>query len=740
MTAYNPPRMKPALAVSALLALAGAAGDGCGPLNTPYPGAEERQSVYYSHFDEDPKDLDPGVSYNANEYVFLGQIYEPPLQYKYLVRPYTLEPLTLEAMPEIRHYGADGSLLSPDAPPEQVARAVYECRIKPGIRYQPHPCFSPPSRETVEKLPSLVTSLDVFPDQGTRELVAADYVHAIRRLASPRVNCPIRETLMKYLQGMEDYYNALDKDLEAERARRKAAAGAAYNQEYDEKSNPIVLDLGRRPFPGVEETGRHTFRITLSKPYPQLLYWMAMPFFSPVPPEAETFYARPEMIERNITLHRFPVGTGPFLLSLFDSNRRIVLARNPSYRVDPYPSEGSEEDRRSGLLDDAGKPVPFLDKAVYMLEKEPTPIWSKFLQGYYDLSTIHSDNFERAVSLSPDGTPEISGELAEKKIRLFREAEMSVRYFAFNMRDPLVGGLEERKRKLRQAIGIAIDTEERIQIFANGRGVAGMCPIPPGLFGHESGREAIDPYVYDWDERAGIARRKRIEEAKRLLAEAGYPGGIGPDGKQLVIRFDNMWASPSLQPQLQWVQNQLSKIGVFLKIETTDYNRFQDKVHSGAHQMIPWGWNADYPDPENFLFLFYGPNARSEKHGENASNYANPEFDALFRRFENLPNGDERLELIRKMHAILQRDAPWVGYYFTVAFELEHCWVRNLKPNLIANNTLKYRRVDIDLRHRLRREWNRPYWTPVWASALALLSLSIPAIAIAWKRRRSAGW
>ena len=80
-----------------------------------------------------------------------------------------------------------------------------------------------------------------------------------------------------------------------------------------------------------------------------------------------------------------------------------------------------------------------------------------------------------------------------------------------------------------------------------------------------------------------------------------------------------------------------------MKNETSDYNRFREKIDQGNYQFTMWGWNADYPDPENFLFLLYGPNSREKYKGENTSNYDNPEFNRLFKKMETMPSGPERL-------------------------------------------------------------------------------------------------
>ena len=87
---------------------------------------------------------------------------------------------------------------------------------------------------------------------------------------------------------------------------------------------------------------------------------------------------------------------------------------------------------------------------------------------------------------------------------------------------------------------------------------------------------------------------------------------------------------------LDWLRKQFAAIDVQLQVRATDYNQFQSKVLRGNFQLIQWGWNADYPDPENFLFLLYGPNAKVTAQGENAANYDNPRFNALFQRMENM--------------------------------------------------------------------------------------------------------
>ena len=179
-------------------------------LNTIKKFTTARSSVILSHKAE-PKHFDPAISYSSEEYRFIQQIYEPPLQYHYLKRPYELIPLTAEAIPQPRYFDANGQQLPPHAPAASVARAVYEVRIHPGIMYQQHPCFA--KTEDGEWRYRNLTTSDVkgydevkdFAMTGTRELLAADYVYQIKRMADPSVSCPILSTLKDYILGMDAY-------------------------------------------------------------------------------------------------------------------------------------------------------------------------------------------------------------------------------------------------------------------------------------------------------------------------------------------------------------------------------------------------------------------------------------------------------------------------------------------------------------------------------------------------------
>ncbi|TAN63037.1 peptide ABC transporter substrate-binding protein [bacterium] len=709
--------------------------------NNPYRESESSENILYTTFVEPPKHLDPAKSYSSDEYEIIGQIYEPPVQYHYLKRPYELIALTAAAMPMPAYFDAKNKRLADGASPEKVVRAVYEINIKKGVMYQEHPAFAkkndgrPMYNALAKKDLEGIENISDFPFKGTRELTADDYALQIMRLADPLIESPVLPILEKYILGLKEYSDALRADLARVRNARKKAAGTSYNQTIDERTNPIVLEYKKHSLPGVQAIDKYTYRIILKTKYPQFIYWLAMPFFAPMPEEALSFYAQGALAGKNITLNRFPVGTGAYMMEKFNPNMEIILLKNPNFNHEAYPVEGEKGDAEKGLLKDADKKLPFIDKVVFKLEKEAIPRWNKFLQGYYDSSGISSETFDTAVSVGDSGRAELSASMKDKAIRLLTSVRPSTYYAGFNMLDETVGGYSIEKQKLRQAISIALDFEENIEIFNNGRGVPAMSALPPGIFGRLEDEEGINPYVYEWDAKKKRANRRSIDYAKKLMAEAGYPDGRGKDGQPLVITFDNPWTGPDFTPIINWYAKRFNLIGIQLENRTTDYNRFQEKMMKGSFQFFSWGWNADYPDPENFFFLLASAGGKVKFQGENVANYSNPEFDALFKKMENMNNSPERLSIIKRLNATAQKDAPWVWGYHPVAFGLYQGWLDNVKPNAMANNELKYYRIDAVKRKALRVRWNSPVYWPV-AVVVAVIAAGIVWTALSARRKR----
>jgi oligopeptide transport system substrate-binding protein len=297
---------------------------GCGEVwNDPYPRAARHASALYAAFIDRPKHLDPVQSYTEDEARFTQQVYEPPLQYHYLKRPYELAPLTALEVPQPREIAGGNT--------------VYEIRIRPGIRYQPHPGFVAENlalpREKIEKLKSPYALA-----LGSRELLAEDYVYQIKRLAHPRLHSPIYGLMAEYIVGLPELAARL----------KQADRGEGW------------LDLRGFELQGVHAVDRYTYRVTLKGRYPQFVYWLAMPFFAPVPWEAEKFFHQPGMAARNFTLDWWPVGTGPYMLTENNPNARMVLERKEHAvhrALGLQPGEGGDpvlEQVSAGLLRQLG--------------------------------------------------------------------------------------------------------------------------------------------------------------------------------------------------------------------------------------------------------------------------------------------------------------------------------------------------------------------------------------------------
>ena len=659
------------------------------PLNSPYDKSNN-DNIFYSSFQERPKHLDPARSYSSNEYAFIAQIYEPLFQYHYLKKPYELIPLTAKEMPSIQYLDNN---FNETKSKKNAYYTKYILKIKKGILYQNHPAFHKDNNNfTYHNLSrtqlSGINTLKDFQYNSTRELISDDYIYQIKRLADYKNHSPISGVMQEYILGFTEYKNKIN-------------AFKKNNQEY---KNNFILE---NEISGVQKIDNYSFSITLKKSYPQFKYWLAMPFFSPMAWEVDLFYQQNGLQKKNITLNWFPVGTGPFKLTENNPNLRMVLERNKNFRGEVYPSASDKITNRKLESFNKAKVIPYIDKAIYSLEKEQIPRWNKFLQGYYDNSGIMSDNYDQAVSLSKSGDITLTEELKSQGINLTTAAAASTYYIGFNMLDDVVGGNTKQSRLLRQAISIAIDYDEYISIFANGRGVLAQSPIPPGIFGHQDGINDYNQVLFS-KEKEGVVK-KDIEAAKKLLNIAGYRNGIDENtGKPLILYFEATGAGPDTYAFLNWLRKQFKKINLQLVTRVTDYNRFQEKMINGTGQIFQWGWNADYPDPENFLFLLYGKNGKVKFGGENASNYSSQEFDKLFLKMKNMKNSLEREILINKILKIIQNDSPWVWGFHPKSFSLSHKWVKNIESNLMANNTLKYKKIKNDIRMEKIKIWNKP--------------------------------
>jgi ABC-type transport system substrate-binding protein len=258
----------------------------------------------------------------------------------------------------------------------------------------------------------------------------------------------------------------------------------------------------------------------------------------------------------------------------------------------------------------------------------------------------------------------------------------------------------------------------------NGRGVPAQSPLPPGIFGYDP--EYRNPY-----------RQVDLARARSLMEQAGYPGGIDPaTGKPLVLTFDTPDTSAQGHLRFEFFTNEWRQLGIDVEIAATNYNMFQEKVRNGAYQIFMWGWVADYPDPENFLFLLWSDMARSNSGGPNTANFQDARYDELYLAMKSKPNDPERMAEIREMIEILERERPWIELIHAEDYALFHGWLSNVKPFGMSFPTVKYLDLDPALRTRMRKEWNEPILWPLYAIVAFFVIVTVPGIVTFLRERQ----
>ena len=359
------------------------------------------------------------------------------------------------------------------------------------------------------------------------------------------------------------------------------------------------------------------------------------------------------------------------------------------------------------------KKLPFLDEVWYTIISAGQPVWLLFLQGYLDASGVPQEQFDRVVTKNLD----LSGDFTKKGISLEIASDLSVYFLAFNMRDPLLG----KNKLLRQALSVAYDTQLYNEIFMNGRAIDAQGPLPPGVFGYDP--ELTNPY-----------KAHNLERAKKLLAQAGYPGGVDRNtGRQLELTYDIGSDSTRARETAAFDMRCFESLGIKMKLQVNTFSQYLERTHKGTFQMTSGGWMADYPDPENFLQLLYGPNAPPNP---NSSAFSDPEYDRLYEKMKTMEDSPERQEIINKMVKIVIEECPWIFNFHSPSYVLRHHWYKNGKAHSISGNYRKYHRVDPELRRIYRQAENRPNFRILAYGVFLLILICVPVVVITYIRRR----
>jgi len=590
------------------------------------PVTKARPVVRWDSFSATLRSIDPVTCGDVLSSRIQSNIFEGLYTYHYLKRPPVVIPL-----------------LAADLPTISKDRMTYTIPIRTGVLYARNPCFGqePGGR------------------YKTREVTAHDFVLTFKRCGDFHIPPALPWSFLNQrVVGITEYRDKIEKQYEASDFSR-----------YD-------LDVE-----GVRAVDDHTLRIRLTRPFPQFVFVLAMHSYAPTPREAVDHWlagVEPPMAE-----FRNPeslVGTGPYLLAEYKPKDRIVMARNPDFREDLYPSEGDPGDEELGLLKDAGQRLPFIDVLRYDWMPQGYSSWMNFLYKRTDASAIPREMYQVVITPGRD----LTDEWRKNHIYLRKAWAAAIYRIAFNMEDKVLGA----SPSLRQAACLAFDVDNYVKVLYNGRGKRAANVIPSTFPSHA---EAGPGPYFRFDRPAAL---RKVADAKKELAAAGL---LKPDGSIPELVLD-ITRSDRAGPQAEFIKQQFRNIGVPLRAVYNDWATQQTKVKNKQTQMFISGWYADYPDAENFFQLYYSGNI---KEGINNSNYSDPDFDRWYEAAAVMPPTPARMELYVKMTRKISEDCPVLLLTEPLNFALFYDWVHNVKFHTMGYGYLKYQRIDPDQRDRL---------------------------------------
>jgi ABC-type transport system substrate-binding protein len=552
--------------------------------------------------------FDPAQINDLYSRTVTAHIFEGLYRYDHLARPATIRPLTAAGMPEV---SADFR--------------TWTVRLRPGIRFADDPAFK----------------------GAGRELVAQDYVYALKRFADPATRSPLWGSVEEL-----------------------GFVGLAQLRQR-------ALD-GKRPFhydaeiEGLRALDRYTIEFKVEQPRPRLLESLAAgDVFGAVAREVVEHYGDA------IAAH--PVGTGPFRLGPWRRSSLIVLERNPAYRemrYDERPAAGDAEGQAL-LARLRGRRLPLVDRVEISVIEEQQPRWLAFLNGQIDLVAVPGEFVNTAM---PNGR--LAPNLLKKGIRAWRVVQPDTALTYFNMEDPIVGGYTPEKVALRRAIGLATDVDREIRLVRRGQAIRAHSPIVP----HTSG---YDPQFRSENGEYDPAR------AKGLLDVYGYVDRNGdgwrdlPDGGPLVLRVATQPDQSSRQFDELWKRN-MDAIGVRVEFQTGKWPEQLKQARAGKLMLWMVGSTAAAPDGQGALARLHGPQAG----GQNLARFSLPEFDALYTRMSALPDGPEREALFLRAKLLSVAYMPYKIHVHRIVTDMAHPRVVGYRRPVFWNDLWHY--IDIE--------------------------------------------
>jgi peptide/nickel transport system substrate-binding protein len=550
--------------------------------------------------------FDPAASSDLYSDSVQRAIFDTLYGFDYLARPYKRVPRTAAAMPQI----ADGG-------------RTWTIRVKSGIYFADDPAFK----------------------GRKRELTAADYVYAWKRLLDPRVRSPFAWYLQDKVVGADAVI---------------AAAKRTGRFDYD------------APIEGLRALDRYTLRLELKEPDYIMLGYMTQTPMAAVAREVIEAYG-----DANGWAMDHPVGTGPYRLQSWRRGARIVLEANPSYREETFPDRSDDPADRELVARMHGKKLPIVGRIEISIIEESNPRLLAFDSGALDYVNVPPDLSDTVL----DANARLKPEYASRGVRLFRITQPALQYAYFNMEDAVVGGYTKDKIALRRAIALGFDTPDLIRVVYQGQAIPATQPIPPNLPGHDDEWNVGLPY----DPRAANALldkfgyRERDAEGYRRL----------PDGKPLTITMASATSGREREFDELW-QRSMKAIGIrmeFLK------QKWPDLIQMGKHgklQMWRLGWITLYGEGDAFAQLLYGKNIEQT----NYARFALPEYDELYRASRRLPDGPERNRIYRRMSELVAAYNPWWLGVYTIENTIVQPWLLGYKKHAYWEHPWKY--LDID--------------------------------------------
>ena len=338
-------------------------------------------------------------------------------------------------------------------------------------------------------------------------------------------------------------------------------------------------------------------------------------------------------------------GSGPYELAHWRRNHEMVFTRRPGY---------GGECAAGGF-----------DVVRYLVVDDASTQWLMFLKGELDfLGEIARDNWDSIIG---EGG-RLDASLAAQGVRLHTMPTFDVMYVGVNMKDPVLG----TNRKLRQALNAAFDFPAW-EKFYNGRIVQCDSPVPPGVAGRIE-----SPFAYAFN----------LDLARRLVSDAGYPGGIDPaTGRRLTLTMSIGRASQESREAGELMAAFYEKIGIRLELDFKTWDAFLRAVSDGRVQLYRMGWVGDYPDAQNFLQLFLSKNASP---GPNHSKYSNADFDREYEAALDAATAEERNTRWVRCQEMLREDCPWIFTHYNKAFFLTRPTVGNFVPTCFPDGAEKW--------------------------------------------------